>query len=122
MSQEIYTTKNFRVMPIVSIRANKEANWAELNMKNASEYFEVNPITDGVAVEYKTDNTHSIVIAFVYPEKENQGYSYQSVGTRIEDYCTSWTKVLEFRACLSAAYEAIAEAILQRETSERSEE
>lgn len=120
MSQEIYTTKNFRVMPIVSIKANKETNWAELNMKNASEYFEVNPITDGVAIEYKIDNTHCVVIAFVYPE-EDQSYSYQPVGTRIEDYCTTWTKILEFRTCLSAAYEAITEAALQSETIERGE-
>lgn len=111
MSQEIYTTKNFRVMPIVSLKTNREVDWAELNIKNASEYFEVHPIADGVAIEYKIDNTHSVVIAFVYPE-EDQSYSYQSVGTRIEDYCTTWTKILEFRTCLSAASEAIVEAAL----------
>ena len=104
---ELYKTQNFRVAPITSLKINEDLT--NLDIKNAAQYFVTNPVTDGVAIECK-ENDHWLVLAFVYPEEDNT-FSYKSVNTRIEDYCYNWTRVLEFRACLAAAYDIIVNAL-----------
>lgn len=108
MGVELFKTQNFRVAQITTINLNKDLTG--LSIQNANDYFTAEPIYEGVAVECRTEDNHWLVLAFVYPDEDNT-FSYKSVNTRIEDYCYNWTRVMEFRTCLAAAYDIITEAL-----------
>lgn len=78
---------------------------------------ELKPISEGLAIEYFYEPSHCLVIANVYADSDGD-YYYQSVGDRIETYCNTWGKVLQFRACLKIAANAIQDALKEKRNEE----
>lgn len=95
-NKTIMQYKQFRVFPMVAAAR------------------ETIDVMDGLAIEYNCskdteDKDHYIVIAFVTPDKDGV-CSYESVGDRIEKYCSTWEDVQIFRLCLKIAMEEIEKA------------
>lgn len=91
------------------------------NTSNVEEAFraavEPKPISEGLAIEYFYEPSHCLVIANVYADSDGD-YYYQSVGDRIETYCNTWGKVVQFRACLKIAANAIKDALEKERKNE----
>lgn len=105
----IKTIQKFRVNTIS--RFNLKKFKAIDNSKDAfNAAVESCPISEGLAIEYFYEPSHCLVIADVYAD-QNGSYYYKSVGNRIETYCNSWGKIVQFRACVKAAAHAIKKAL-----------
>ena len=65
-------------------------------------------VKEGLAIECKSTGDSYVVIALVKPDKDNEFY-YKSIGSRIEDFCTSWEDVLVFREALKFSYSKMLE-------------
>lgn len=71
--------------------------------------FSPRPVSEGLAIEYryqqadpeKNKKDWYIVIAFVYPDKEETSYYYKSVLNRIEEYLKTMDDIENFRLCLN---------------------
>ena len=65
------------------------------------------PITEGLGIEHKVGESqdgHPVycVMAFMRPDKDG-GCHYESVDSRIEEYCQTWDDILSFREALRFA-------------------
>ena len=90
MNKTIASYGRFRVYPITTLDSLKD-------------------LSKGAEIEYQCADDSYVVIAFVTPDKD--GYcSYESVGSRIETYCTTWEDIEKFRYCLKIAYSEVTKA------------
>lgn len=98
MGRELWSDGKFRVHTITRL-VGIEDNPLNLVTK------EVN-IKEGLGIEYRLDDGHYYVVAFVKPDKD--GYcSYNSIGTRIESSCKDWEDIIAFRKALKFAINEI---------------
>lgn len=106
--EPILQYKQFRVMPTIKLNVGKFIYNKQTN-NDLSQCYAIEPIYNGLAIEVKCDDEHYVVIAFVKYTEANT-CTYQPIGTRIEDYCTTWEDILGFRKCLAVATEEIIKA------------
>lgn len=104
MKDVVYVANKFRLCYITRLdievfRLQAEAS-VEGAFKNACK--KVDP-KEGLAIECATDTGSSVVIALVYPDKDESSYYYKSVGDRIERYCDTVENLQDFRDCLTVA-------------------
>lgn len=97
MNCELWNKGKFRVCPISRVKG--------IQTEPFDLIVEKVPIIEGLGIEYRINDSY-IVIAFVKPNKEGL-CSYESIGTRIEDYCKTWKDILIFREALNFAINKI---------------
>ena len=93
----MWSKGNIRVHPITTIEGIQEHPFKIITRQR--------DVLEGLGIEYKIDDSY-IVIAFVKPDKDGI-CSYESIGTRIEDYCETWEDILVFREALNFAIKTI---------------